>query len=59
MSTQIEFFFDFGSGPSYLAHTQMPGLRERTGAEVIYRPILLGGVNKPDSKRSIFDAHRA
>jgi 2-hydroxychromene-2-carboxylate isomerase len=46
MSTSIEFFFDFGSGPSYLAYTQMSGLCERTSAELIYRPILLGGVFK-------------
>jgi 2-hydroxychromene-2-carboxylate isomerase len=46
MSASIEFFFDFGSGPSYLAYTQMSGLCERTGAELIYRPILLGGVFK-------------
>ena len=46
MSTPIEFFFDFGSGPSYLAYTQLPGLCKRTGAELIYRPILLGGVFK-------------
>jgi 2-hydroxychromene-2-carboxylate isomerase len=46
MSQQIEFFFDFGSGPSYLAHTQLPRIAASTGAEVIYRPILLGGVFK-------------
>jgi 2-hydroxychromene-2-carboxylate isomerase len=46
MRTPIEFFFDFGSGPSYLGYTQMSGLCERTGAELVYRPILLGGVFK-------------
>ena len=46
MSQQIEFFFDFGSGPSYLAHTQLPGIKERTRAEVVYRPVLLGGIFK-------------
>lgn len=46
MSIPLEFFFDFGSGPSYLASTQLPEICRRTGAELIYRPILLGGVFK-------------
>ena len=46
MSKQIEFFFDFGSGPSYLAHTQLPGIKKRTGVELVYRPVLLGGIFK-------------
>jgi len=44
MSKQIEFFFDVGSPASYLAWTQLPAIAERTGAEVVYRPMLLGGV---------------
>lgn len=44
MSKQIEFFFDVGSPASYLAWTQLPGITERTGATVVYRPMLLGGV---------------
>ncbi|WP_304640102.1 2-hydroxychromene-2-carboxylate isomerase [Pseudomonas sp.] len=44
MSKQIEFFFDVGSPASYLAWTQLPAITERTGAEVVYRPMLLGGV---------------
>ncbi len=51
MSKQIEFFFDFGSGPSYLAHTQLPGIEERTGAELVYRPVLLGGIFKLTGNR--------
>ncbi len=46
MKRKIDFFFDFGSAPSYLAHTQLPGLASRTGVEVAYRPFLLGGVFK-------------
>ena len=41
---QVEFFFDVGSPASYLAWTQLPGLCERTGAALVYRPMLLGGV---------------
>ena len=40
----VEFFFDDGSPYSYLADTRLAGLAERTGAEIVYRPMLLGGV---------------
>ncbi len=49
---KVEFFFDFGSPTTYLAHTQMPGLAKRTGAEVVYRPMLLGGVFKATGNQS-------
>lgn len=44
MSKSIEFFFDFGSPTAYLAHTQLPAIADRSGAELVYRPMLLGGV---------------
>ena len=44
MSKSVEFFFDVGSPASYLAWTQLPALSEAAGAELIYRPMLLGGV---------------
>jgi 2-hydroxychromene-2-carboxylate isomerase len=44
MSKRVEFFFDVGSPASYLAWTQLPGLCEKAGAELVYRPMLLGGV---------------
>jgi 2-hydroxychromene-2-carboxylate isomerase len=49
---RLEFFFDFGSPTTYLAHTQMPVIAKRTGAEVIYRPMLLGGVFKATGNQS-------
>jgi len=48
----IEFFFDYGSPASYLAYTQMPGLAQRTGASILYRPMLLGGVFKATGNQS-------
>ena len=42
----IEFWFDFGSPASYLAHTQLPGIARAAGARLDYRPMLLGGVFK-------------
>lgn len=41
---RLEYFFDYVSPFSYLADTQLPALLERTGAELVHRPILLGGV---------------
>lgn len=42
----IEFFFDVGSPYSYLAATQIDRVGEGAGAEVRWRPFLLGGVFK-------------
>jgi 2-hydroxychromene-2-carboxylate isomerase len=42
----IEFWFDFGSPTTYLAHTQLPRIARETGADLVYRPMLLGGVFK-------------
>ena len=44
MSKTVEFFFDLGSPASYLAWTQLPALCERHDAQLVYRPMLLGGV---------------
>ena len=52
MVRELEFFFDYGSPFSYLADTQLKGLAERTGARVIYRPMLLGGVFKETGNSS-------
>ena len=52
MAREIEFFFDYGSPFSYLADTQLKGLAERTGARVLYRPMLLGGVFKETGNSS-------
>lgn len=46
MSKRLEFFFDVGSPFTYLAYTQLPTLTEATGAEIVWRPMLLGGVFK-------------
>ncbi|WP_019341132.1 2-hydroxychromene-2-carboxylate isomerase [Stutzerimonas stutzeri] len=44
MSKTVEFFFDVGSPASYLGWTQLPALCARNRAELLYRPMLLGGV---------------
>ena len=44
MRKSVEFFFDVGSPSSYLAWTQLPGLCASQDADLVYRPMLLGGV---------------
>ena len=43
---KVEFFFDLSSPYSYLAATQMKPIAERTGAEIVWRPMVLGAVFK-------------
>ncbi len=44
MSKVVEYYFDFGSPAAYLASTQLAALESQTGASVVWRPMLLGGV---------------
>jgi 2-hydroxychromene-2-carboxylate isomerase len=48
----VEFFFDFGSPTTYLAHTQLPRIAGEAGARLLYRPMLLGGVFKATGNAS-------
>ena len=52
MTTTIEYFFDFGSPTSYLAWTQLPKIAAEAGAEIAWRPMLLGGVFKATGNAS-------
>jgi 2-hydroxychromene-2-carboxylate isomerase len=52
VSKTVEFLFDFGSPASYLAYKRLPDLMARTGAEVDYSPMLLGGVFKATGNAS-------
>lgn len=44
MSKSVEFYFDFGSPTTYLAWTQLPAICAAANAELVYKPMLLGGV---------------
>jgi 2-hydroxychromene-2-carboxylate isomerase len=44
MAKTVAFYFDVGSPASYLAWTQLPALCTAAGAELVYKPMLLGGV---------------
>jgi 2-hydroxychromene-2-carboxylate isomerase len=48
----IEVWFDFGSPTTYLAHTQLPRIAREAGAELHYKPMLLGGVFKATGNAS-------
>jgi 2-hydroxychromene-2-carboxylate isomerase len=43
---RIDFYYDLSSPYSYLAATQIPKIAARTGAEVSWRPFVLGAVFK-------------
>lgn len=52
MRKTVEFYFDLGSPATYLAYTQLPKLCAETDSELIYIPMLLGGVFKATSNAS-------
>ena len=46
MIKPFDFFFDFISPYSYLAHKQIRKLEKENNIKIIYKPILLGGLHK-------------
>jgi 2-hydroxychromene-2-carboxylate isomerase len=46
MTHTLELYWDFSSPFAYLASTQAQALAARTGATLVWRPMLLGGVFK-------------
>ena len=52
MSKSIDFYFDFGSPTSYLAWTQLPKIAAAAGAQLIYHPVLLGGIFQATGNQS-------
>ena len=51
MTKTVDFYFDFGSPAAYLAYTQLPKLASETGATVVMKPMLLGGVFQATGNR--------
>lgn len=47
----VDFYFDFGSPAAWLAYTQLPTLAAETGATVVMKPMLLGGVFQSTGNR--------
>ncbi|MBY8960995.1 MULTISPECIES: 2-hydroxychromene-2-carboxylate isomerase [Pseudomonas] len=52
MTKTVEFYFDLGSPATYLAYTQLPKICAATQSELIYIPMLLGGVFKATGNAS-------
>ena len=57
---KIDFYFDFASPNAYLANKVIKKIKEKTGAEVNYIPVLLGGIfkstnNKPPMEQFFVD----
>jgi len=51
MARPIEFFYDYVSPYSYLGNTELERVAARTGAEIVYRPMFLGGVMQATGNR--------
>ncbi len=52
MVKTFDYYFDFGSLATYLAHTQMDKIKAETGASPVYLPMLLGAVFKATGNAS-------
>ena len=52
MKKTVEFYFDLGSPATYLAYTQLPKICAETDSNLIYIPMLLGGVFKATGNAS-------
>ena len=52
MMKTVEFYFDFGSPYSYLAYKALPAIAAARGAQIVWRPMLLGGVFKATGNHS-------
>lgn len=52
MTKTVEFHFDFGSPYSYLAYKALPAIAAAHGAQIVWRPMLLGGVFKATGNHS-------
>jgi 2-hydroxychromene-2-carboxylate isomerase len=52
MSKTVDFYFDFGSPAAYLAWTQLPIICAETGARLVLKPVLLGGVFQATGNRA-------
>jgi 2-hydroxychromene-2-carboxylate isomerase len=52
MNKSVEFLFDVGSPYSYLAYHQLPKIAEAQGAEIVWTPVLLGGICQASGNKS-------
>lgn len=52
MSKTVEFVFDVGSPYTYLAYHQLPKIAQEAGAEIVWTPVLLGGIFQATGNQS-------
>jgi 2-hydroxychromene-2-carboxylate isomerase len=52
MNKSVEFLFDVGSPYSYLAYHQLPKIAEAQGAQIVWTPVLLGGIFQATGNKS-------
>jgi len=52
MAKSVEFYFDIGSSYSYIAYKALPAIAAAHGAQIVWRPMLLGGVFKATGNHS-------
>lgn len=52
MTPTVEFYFDVGSPAAYLAWQRLPAICREAGADLAYRPMLLGGVFQATGNQS-------
>ncbi|WP_082797220.1 2-hydroxychromene-2-carboxylate isomerase [Sphingopyxis granuli] len=52
VSKRLELIFDFGSPNAYLTLKVLPGILDRTGAELVVTPCLLGGIFKATGNKA-------
>ena len=52
MRQSVEFLFDVGSPYTYLAYRHLPSLAQAAGAQIVWTPVLLGGIFQATGNRS-------
>lgn len=52
MSKTVEFLFDVGSPYTYLAYHHLPRIAQAQGAQLVWTPVLLGGIFQATGNRS-------
>ena len=55
MIKSFEFYFDFGSPYSYLAHEQIKKIEKENSVKIVYMPILLGALLKLSGLKPLVD----
>jgi 2-hydroxychromene-2-carboxylate isomerase len=59
VSSAIDFYFDFSSPYAYIASEEIEALAERHGAELRWRPLLLGAVFKASGGMPLTETYAA